>query len=69
MYCVSCKKHTVNENSNVRKAKQNRLMFLSNCTACGKKKSTFIQNRELHNFDYFKIKSLKFFYWLKANLC
>ena len=37
MYCVSCKKHTVNENSNVRKAKQNRLMFLSNCTACARK--------------------------------
>ena len=51
MYCLSCKKHTVNENSNVRKPKQNRLMFLSNCNACGKKKSTFIRNRELHNFD------------------
>ena len=36
-YCVSCKKNTGNENSNVRKAKQNRLMLLSNCAICGKK--------------------------------
>ena len=42
-YCVSCKKHTGNENSSVRKAKQNRLMLLSNCAICGKKK-TFNEN-------------------------
>ena len=30
-YCVSCKKNTINENSSVRKTKQNRLMLLSNC--------------------------------------
>ena len=41
-YCVSCKKYTANENSSVRKTKQNRLMLLSNCTVCSKKKSTFI---------------------------
>ena len=29
------------------KAKQNRLMLLSNCTVCGKKKSRFIKNQEL----------------------
>ena len=39
-YCVSSKKYTDNENSNVRKTKQNRLMLLSNCAVCGKKKST-----------------------------
>ena len=50
-YCVSSKKYTTNENSNVRKTKQNRLMLLSNCSICGKKKSTFIKNKELHNFD------------------
>ena len=50
-YCVSCKKYTANENSSVRKTKQKRLMLLSNCTICGKKKSTFIKNQELHNFD------------------
>ena len=50
-YCVSCKKYTENENTNVRKTKQNRLMLLSNCTVCGKKKSTFIQNKEHQNLD------------------
>ena len=50
-YCVSPRKYTGNENSNVRKTKQNRLMLLSNCSICGKKKSTFIKNKELHNFD------------------
>ena len=50
-YCVSCKKYTANENSNVRKTKQNRLMLLSNCNICGKKKSTFIKNKELSNFN------------------
>ena len=40
-YCVSCKKYTANENSSIRKTKQIRLMVLSNCAVCGKKKSTF----------------------------
>ena len=51
MYCVSCKKYTANENSGVTKTKQNRLTLLSNCAVCGKKKSTFIKNEELHNFN------------------
>ena len=42
-YCVSCKKYTSNEYSSVRKTKQNRLMILSNCTVCCKKKLTFIK--------------------------
>ena len=50
-YCVSSKKYTGNENSNVRKTKQNRLMLLSNYSICGKKKSISIKNKELHNFD------------------
>ena len=50
-YCVNCKKYTANENSSVRKTKQNRLMLLSNCAICGKKKSTFIKNKEFHNFN------------------
>ena len=50
-YCVSCKKYTANENSNVRKTKQNRLMLLLNCAACGMKKLTLIKNEELHNFN------------------
>ena len=40
-YCVSCKKNTANENSSVRKTKQNRLMLLSNWADCGKKKNNF----------------------------
>ena len=30
---------------------QNKLMILSNCTVCGKKKSTLIKNRKFHNFN------------------
>ena len=40
-YCVSCKKNTVNENSNVRKTKQNILTLLSNCAICDKKNRLF----------------------------
>ena len=43
-YCISCKENIANKNSIVRKTKQNRLMLLSNCTVCGKKKSTFVKN-------------------------
>ena len=49
-YCVSCKKKTANVNSNIRKTKQNRLILLSNCAICGKK-STFIKDQELYNFN------------------
>ena len=37
-YCIICKKNTANENSSFRKTKQNRLMLLTNCAACNKKK-------------------------------
>ena len=50
-YYANCKKYTSNEYSNVRKTKQNRLMLLSNSAVCDKKKSTFIINKELCNFD------------------
>ena len=50
-YCVSYKSNAENENSSARKTKQNRLMVLSNCAVCGKKKSTFIKNKELQNFN------------------
>ena len=40
-YCFSCKKNTANKNSNVRRTKQNRLMLVSSCTICGKKKPKF----------------------------
>ena len=48
-YCESCKKYTANENSSVKKTKQDRLMLLSNCAVCGKKNSTFIKKKELSN--------------------
>ena len=48
--CVSCKKYTEIENSHVRRTKQNKLMLLSNCAVCDKKKSTFLKNKELCNF-------------------
>ena len=59
-YCVSCKKHTPNRNSSVKKANQGRLMLLSNCAVFGKKKSTFIKNKELNNIsnDQFKINKI-----------
>ena len=45
-------KHTASENSSVRKTKQIKIMLLSNCAVCGKKKSNFIKNKELHIFHY-----------------
>ena len=50
-YCITGTKYTANENPNAIKSKQNRLMLLSNCAICGKKKPTFIKNKELHNFN------------------
>lgn len=47
MYYVSCKKNTGDKNSRVRKTKQIRLMLVSNCFICAKKKLRFIKNQEL----------------------
>ena len=47
-YCITCKKNTANENSNVRKTKRNRLILLSNCVDCGKRKLRFIKSQEVH---------------------
>ena len=33
------------------KLKKDRLMLLSDCAVCGRKKSAFIKNKQLHNFD------------------
>ena len=46
--CVSCTQNTSNKSSNFRKSKLNRLMILSNYGVCGKKKSRFIKNKEIH---------------------
>ena len=48
-YCVSPKKNTVNENSIIRKTKQKRLILLSNCPICGKKKLTLIEIKNYTN--------------------
>ena len=72
----------VNENSRVRKNKQNRLMLSSNCAICGKTKMTFIEiqeiNQELKNsttliifemINFKRITSLTHFFGLEINLC
>ena len=51
MHCGSSKKYTANKNSNVRKTKQDRLILLSSWAICENKKSTFIKNEELYDFD------------------
>ena len=48
-YRLSCINYTEIQNSNARKTKQT--MLLLNCAVCSKKKSTFIENKELHNFN------------------
>ena len=50
-YCLSFKKNNANENSNVRRTKQNRLMLVSNCAACGETKSRFIKNQETSRLE------------------
>ena len=35
--CASCRTHTANKNSSVRRTKQDISMALSNCAICGKK--------------------------------
>ena len=47
-YCVSSNKNTGNKYSSFKKTKQNRLMFVSYCAACGNKKSCFIKIQEVH---------------------
>ena len=42
---TSCKKTTANDNLSVKKTKENRLMLLSYCAVCCKKKLTFIKNQ------------------------
>ena len=75
-YCVSCKTNTVNENSIVRKSKQNILMFYSNWDVCGKTKATLSKSKInnttiLITFEMISlkwIKSLTNFYLLEKNL-
>ena len=50
-YRASCEKHTAKKNSSGRKTKQSRLMLLSNCALYGKKKTTFIKNKEINSIS------------------
>ena len=50
-YHASCEKHTAKKNSSGRKTKQSRLMLLSNCALYGKKKTTFIKNKEINSIS------------------
>ena len=53
IYGVSYKKNTANKNSSVRKTKLNRLIFLSNCAVCDKKKSILLK---INNFQVISLK-------------
>ena len=66
-YCVSCKKHTANENSSVRKTKENRLMIFA---LFGARKNRFLL--KVKNVQMFSLKWIKWltnFDWLENNLC
>ena len=41
------RKKTASKNYSVRRTKRNRLMLVSNCAACGKKKSGFVKNQDI----------------------
>ena len=45
-YCLKWKKDTENTNPIVSKTSDNRIMILSKCVICGRKKSRFIKNQE-----------------------
>ena len=47
-YGVSCKKYAENENLNVKKIKENRLILKANCAIYGKRKLNFIKNQKVH---------------------
>ena len=42
-YCLVCRKYTKNNNPQIVRNRQNRLMIQSNCATCGSKKSRFIK--------------------------
>ena len=67
-------KDAINENSSVRKTKQNRLMLLSSCANCGKKIQFLLKIKTstiLIIFEMVSLKSIKSFTnfcWLETNL-
>ena len=46
LYCLKCRKNTESKNPQVVKAKNGRIMPLSKCTVCDRKKSKFIKEQE-----------------------
>lgn len=47
-YCVSCERNIATKKYSNRKTKENRLVLLSVCAACGKKESRLIKSQELY---------------------
>ena len=45
-YCLKCKKNKENINSRVSKTSNGKIMLLSKCAICGRKKSRFIKKQE-----------------------
>ena len=45
-YCLKCKKHTKNIDSQVSSASNGKFMILSKCAICGSKNSKFIKKQE-----------------------
>ena len=71
MYCISYKRNNGNENSIIRKTKQNRLMLLLNCAVCGEKNQLLlkIKNSTIWRLNLKWIKSLTTFYFRETNFC
>ena len=45
-YCLKCRKNTESKNPKVASTKNGRIMFLSNCVICDRKKSKFLKQLE-----------------------
>ena len=45
-YCLKCKKYTKNINPQVSSTSNSKLMIISKCAICGRKKSKFIKKQE-----------------------
>ena len=58
-YCASLNENTANKNLSVKKTKQNRLMLLSNCAICSKKKCFSLQIKNFTVLIIFEMISLK----------
>ena len=49
------KKNTVNKNSSLRRTKQNKLILVSNCAVCCKKKSKLLRNLETSRLKLYQV--------------